>query len=559
MRRLLLLFVLVVAACGGSSGGSSATPEPVQHAPEISNLKLSPGSALYMEGDGSIQVTAEFSFTDLGRDIESLHVEMSDGTSLTIELADSINTVSGTLAETFDVATADADGCTVEIWLVDSAGQISNHLSAQFDVVRHVPEISDLKLSPDTALYMEGDGSLVVTAEIGFRDSGLDIETLWVRMPDGTSVEFGESFATEAGMFTEDLAMPTNQIGAFAVEFWLVDQAGDSSDPVTAQFHVLADVQASNWTNRLSGLPHALFDVVWNGNVFIAVGERGAIFTSADGSNWGVIDSGTDANLYAVAADGAYVVAVGFELEGGPGIILQSTDHGASWTVKDRPTEAVLEAVAINSPQVVVGGYRWSWGTAITMISEDRGDTWRAVNSWTDENLQITDLVYRDGMFVATTNSVLRPTEGAWVTISSDGKLWSEIAVSDEYAFLRTILHDGSQFILAGSWGAVFTSPDGFNWTQLQTPVGDVSYTGVAWNGSRLMVAGGSMCGELWFCDSPFDVPVGLSSTDGGLTWEIFNIDGDYESRGVAWGNGRFVSVGEKPRFLGEGAIYTAD
>jgi hypothetical protein len=193
------------------------------------------------------------------------------------------------------------------------------------------------------------------------------------------------------------------------------------------------------------------------------------------------------------------------------------------------------------------------------MISEDRGETWRAVDAWPDEDLPMLDLVYADGLFVATTNGLMRPVDGAWVAVSSDGKVWNEVTVSAEYAVLRTIFHDSSEFIVAGSWGDVFTSADGSNWAQRQTPVRDVSYTGAAWDGSRLFLAGASMCGELWFCASPLDVPVGLSTTDGGATWNIFNIDEDYASRGLAWGNNRFVSVGEKPRLFGEGAIYTAD
>jgi hypothetical protein len=63
----------------------------------------------------------------------------------------------------------------------------------------------------------------------------------------------------------------------------------------------------------------------------------------------------------------------------------------------------------------------------------------------------------------------------------------------------------------------------------------------------------------MWLCYEPFDVPLGLSSTDGGMTWELFNIDSNYESSGLAWGNGRFVSVGDRPEFDEEGAIYTAD
>jgi hypothetical protein len=434
--------------------------------------------------------------------------------------------------------------------------------------VQHFPEILELTLSPETAAYMEGDGNVVVTAEITFSDSGEDIKTLWVRTPDGTTSQFDERIFVETGTLTEDFTVPTNRIGAFHIEIWLEDRAGDSSAHRVAEFTVIDDGQHDIWTSRLSGLPHPLFDVVWNGSVFIAVGGRGAIFTSADGIEWVAIKIDTDANLYAVATDGPYVIAVGFELEGGPGIILQSTDHGASWTVKARPAGVVLEAVAINASTVVVGGNRWGWGTGIALISEDRGETWRAVDSWPDEELPITDLVYGDGMFVAATNGLNRSGE-AWVTVSADGNLWTEIAVNDEPNYLPAIFHGDGQFFLAGgSWsepfaeylGTVYTSMDGFNWTQLQTPVEDVFYRDVASDGTKLMVAGSATCGYLGGkCFEQFDVPVGLASTDGGVTWDIFNIDGDYESFGLAWGNGRFVSVGQSEPWPGEGAIYTTD
>ena len=84
--------------------------------------------------------------------------------------------------------------------------------------VAHIPEVTSFVLSPDSAQHMDGDGNVVVSVEIGFKDTGLDIETLWVLMPDGTSVEFGESIATETGTFTEAVVMPTNQIGIFFVE-----------------------------------------------------------------------------------------------------------------------------------------------------------------------------------------------------------------------------------------------------------------------------------------------------------------------------------------------------
>jgi hypothetical protein len=133
--------------------------------------------------------------------------------------------------------------------------------------VAHVPEISSFELSPSTLEYMEGDGTSVVTAEISFRDAGLDIQSLWVQMPDGTSMQLSESFTTETGTFTESFAMPTDQVGAFPVEVWLVDEAGDRSFDHTAWYSV------SDWTSRANGLPYVLNDVIWDGAVFIAVGD----------------------------------------------------------------------------------------------------------------------------------------------------------------------------------------------------------------------------------------------------------------------------------------------
>ena len=418
--------------------------------------------------------------------------------------------------------------------------------------VRHVPEITSLVLLPDIADYMAGAGNISVTAEVSFTDIGLDIQTLWIQMPDGTDISFAETQATESGTYTEVFVMSTETAGAFDVEFWLVDQAGDSSDHRYAEFRVVTDAQSSDWTNRVSGLPHALSEVIWDGDAFIAVGYGGTVLTSVDGIAWLAIESGTGADLNDVAFYGSDIFAVGDE------IILHSTDHGTSWTVKDRPAEAAFEGVAINASQVVIGGQHMEWNTAIVLISEDRGDTWRAVDSWPDEGLHMNDLVYQDGLFVAPT-----PYFGeAWVTVSSDGKVWNEVAVSDELGWTSdTIIHDGTQFILPGTDGTVFTSFDGFNWTRLQTPVRDVSYTSAAWSGSKLVIAGAPMswCGWFWPCDESFDVPAGISSTDGGMTWELFDIDDNYESLGLAWGSGRFVSVGQEPQFEGEGAIYTAD
>lgn len=192
----------------------------------------------------------------------------------------------------------------------------------------------------------------------------------------------------------------------------------------------------------------------------------------------------------------------------GENIVLQSTDHGDTWITKYEPVEVSLHAVAVNSSQVVAGGSMGFFGPSSTgyfgpiiLASEDRGDTWQVIDSWPDSTILFTDFVGRDGLFVAAASN-WPFSDGGWVFVSSDG----------------------TKLVLAGGHTCV---PEGVY-------PGDCS---VQW-------------GEL---------PLGISSTDGGVTWDLFNIDGEFQSVGMAYGNGRFVSVGRSELGSGESAIYTAD
>lgn len=552
MRRFFFLLPLILMGCGSDGTDTRITLQPTQHVPEISNLTISPDDAFYMENDGSVEVAVEISFTDLGRDIETLRVAMSDGTSLEIPVSASLNTVSGTLTEVLDVTTADIDGCTIELWVVDSAGQDSNHLSSAFSVIKHTPRISSVNLSPDSASYMEGDGSLVVSAEVTFVDAGRDIQTLWVRVPDGTRHEFEQHVATETGTLTADFAVSTATYGEFTVTFQLVDEAGIYSTLESAGFDVIWNEQESNWTNRLGGLPYVLNDVIWDGDAFVAVGTDGSILTSVDGFDWVARESGTAADLNAVASYGPDIIAVGDE------IVLLSTDHGQSWTTRHRPAGIILGSVAVSSSMVVAGGNISGPLYVSVMISEDRGGTWQAVDWSLADFIWLTDVAHQDGLFVWVADSFFSMA-GGWIFASPDGTSWNEIFRNPGEG-LNVIVHAGTHFIVAGRGGVVLSSVDGFNWTERETPVAGVDYLSAAWNGSTLVVAGGYSCWHFHYCSpAQFDLPVGLASADGGVSWDVFNIDGQYQSRGLAFGNGRFVSVGQSTPISGEGAIYTAN
>lgn len=421
------------------------------------------------------------------------------------------------------------------------------------ELVQHVPQMSDLDLSPDFATLMDGDGAVGVTAEFGFTDTGLDIVTVHVEISDGTdfSMPFPDTVATESGTHTEQFDMSTATVGSYTVEIWLVDKLGAASNHVTAAFEVVAIAEINNWTNRLTGLPFILNDVTWDGENFIVVGDSGAIMTSTDGAAWAERASGTDADLLAVAYHGTDIVIVGDDTT-----VLVSTDHGESWTIKPCEYSFEARAVAVNASQIIVGGMAVDSSDAYIIRSVDRGESWTLVEPLPKTGHFVTDLIYANGLFVATTD-VYSALSDARVLVSLDGENWQEIIIRDEVAASYAILHDGERFIAAGSQNTVFTSVDGFFWIELQTPTHLIDFSGAAWNGSQLVIHGG-ISGWYWWLGVPPHRDAGIASTDGGVSWEVFDIDGYYQTNGMAWGHGRFVSVGQASLVTAEGAIYTS-
>ncbi len=86
-----------------------------------------------------------------------------------------------------------------------------------------------------------------------------------------------------------------------------------------------APTNLSVWTARNSGITTELEAVAWTGSRFVAVGNLGAILTSADGISWAKQVSGVTELLKSVTWTGSEAIAVGFY-----GTVLRSRD-GVSW------------------------------------------------------------------------------------------------------------------------------------------------------------------------------------------------------------------------------------
>jgi len=110
--------------------------------------------------------------------------------------------------------------------------------------------------------------------------------------------------------------------------------------------------EGQDWTEVWANTPKTILSVCWNGERFIAVGERSLMITSEDAREWTVPDvpSIGVVKLNDVAAFRTDVVAIGTD-----GTVLTSSD-GIEWQIDDVPTGLSLNAVGFNGETAVIVG-----------------------------------------------------------------------------------------------------------------------------------------------------------------------------------------------------------
>lgn len=249
-----------------------------------------------------------------------------------------------------------------------------------------------------------------------------------------------------------------------------------------------------------------------------------------DGVNWTNRSLPYDAELNAIATDGAgTIVAVGSDNSLGR-YFLVSTDGGSTWT-----TPAITQTGAYSS--VTYGGGLFaavgSSGTiAHAIITSPDGITWTTRTN--PASAQYDSVAYGNGMFVA--------ARGNRVTYSADGTTWSTLTVSGMN--LISVTFGNGTFVgvePAASTNAAWTSTNGTSWTERVTPnTGSPTWTKVAYGNSLFVaVAGGGSSGRV------------MTSPDG-TTWTLRTTPGTTIWNGIAYGNGLWVAVGNS------GAVMTS-
>jgi hypothetical protein len=285
----------------------------------------------------------------------------------------------------------------------------------------------------------------------------------------------GDDEGDEAGTVDQDVFVAVGDAGALI----------SSPDGIT-------------WTIRTSGVGGPLNDVAWgpdaNGvGTYVVVGNAGVILTSTNGLDWLSGSSPSSRDLRSVVHHIDRFFAVGGDYSAGAETLV-SLD-GTTWTRPDvPPPQHLLTGLASDGATLVaVGNYRSDLQTFGAF-------TWVEGNGWQQRI---------DAGASGTTYDAVAAGIPAFALIgsstaatSSDAVTWLPSAIVGVPP-MHGLVYSALGWVAVGDGGVALTAPDAFLWTSHITPI-TAALRGVTSNGGQYIAVG--------------DTGVILSSLDG-VTW----------------------------------------
>ena len=327
---------------------------------------------------------------------------------------------------------------------------------------------------------------------------------------------------------------------------------------------------ASAW-----GSTETIYDCVWGGDKWCAIGNKGLCVTSSDGVNW---TKQEDLRFKISSNGGSYFsmqsISWQEKMPGGPCFcvvgdesILTSPD-GITWTYyyrptgmpnilwknviwygSDGPTETWYEFwVTGNESQFIVGNPQGGtpWQQQSSDLPSVIGSTYLESAAYSfDPNTRSQKFLVlgRDNKCATSTNLITWTSQpGLSYVMGADAQ--------------KQVIWTGNQFVTVGTNNKCATSPDGATWTRrsnLDTVIQDEFnlsgiFYDVTWNGSELIAVGSrGICatspdGIEWQAQPGLKEVIDAALNPGSF-WEI---------NSVAWNGSQYLAVGSK------GAVLTS-
>ncbi len=234
-----------------------------------------------------------------------------------------------------------------------------------------------------------------------------------------------------------------------------------------------------------------LYDVLWTGSQFFAVGAEGLMMTSKDGVKWSKAAATPikESLSRIIQANGIYYVT------GSNGLIMTSKDL-KTWTKHKTNTTASIYSIAWSGKKFVAVG---EWG--VTLVS-DNGTVWKAGKQIKSPNgdaiYNLSDVIWGNGMFIITAAQRYHVDREYALFKSEDGTKWKKQSL--EYSkpagmstlspSLYSIRNFEDTFVTVGNNGSVYLSKDGNDWSRHAVPDNVILYSAQLFNG-KLYATGG--------------------------------------------------------------------
>jgi hypothetical protein len=264
------------------------------------------------------------------------------------------------------------------------------------------------------------------------------------------------------------------------------DEGGDPEDMFVAvgdQGALMSSPDGQTWTTRTSGVGSTLYDVTYAAEIddglFVAVGQAGKILTSVNGLDWSAASSPSSRDLRAVTWHFDRFYAVGGDYSAGAET-LESID-GTTWTRPEvtAPLHLLTDLVSNGYSLVALGLYQSDLQTFGLF-------TWDATAGWIQRiDGSLTGARYDA---VATGYPAFALVGASTSATSNDAVNWTPVPIFNAPP-MHALVYSGLGWVAVGDGGGVLTSPDALTWTTRATPA-TVPLRGVTTNGGIYVAVG---------------------------------------------------------------------
>jgi hypothetical protein len=289
--------------------------------------------------------------------------------------------------------------------------------------------------------------------------------------------------------------------------------------------------------------PHWLLGVAAGNGNFVAVGEAGTILTSANGTNWTKRSSGSSLNLNRVAFGYNTYTAVGDN-----GMVLVSTNGGLQWQTQNPltgATRSLFNASYRGTDRLLVGDSEvrlCDLGVWSDELAKTNGPP-----AWT----YYSTIGRPSFFFIAGRTGMM--AEGYQVNL--EPYFWLQTAPSFR-SWLFDVCWSSNLYVAVGDYASVLTSGNGVDWTQELVPdsVTNAVFLGVGGT-TNLLVAAGNQ-GSLMVSTNGWTNLVTTNATGNVTTQTVSTIGVIWQAvqprpttndlQGVAWFNNQYVVAGDQ-------------